>query len=328
MKVFVTGGTGFIGSHTVKRLVKDGHHVTCLVRKTSDTRKLEELGVNLAHGDVTDRESVAQGMHGRDWVVHLAAAFSYWAPDNTIYHKVNVDGQRNVMEIALEQGVSRVVDVSTIGIWGNTPVKPITETTPFGQKRSSRYFETKYQGYLLTWELHQTRSLPLVSVFPVAVAGVGDRKGFRGTIQDLIAGYPGYAFPNAHLPTVHVQDVVEMIARVLYSSDLLGEKYIVGKYNPNLKEIFDMICDAACIPHLSKILPNSLILTTAYVSTQISNLTKRPPYLEYESIKLLTDDFVVDGSKAERDLGIVYTPIYQAFEEQIAEIRESTAVIQ
>jgi dihydroflavonol-4-reductase len=145
MKVFVTGGTGFIGSHTVNRLVQDGHQVTCLVRKTSDTRHLEKLGVTLAKGDVTDRQSVAQGMQGCDGVVHLAAAYSFWAPDETVYHKVNVDGQRNVMEIALEQDVSRVVDVSTIGIWGNTPIRPITENTPFGEKRSSRYFESKYQ---------------------------------------------------------------------------------------------------------------------------------------------------------------------------------------
>jgi len=321
MKIFVTGGTGFIGSHIVKRLVQDSHEVTCLVRKTSDTHKLEKLGVALAQGDVTNRESVARGMQGCEWVLHLAGAYSLWEPDYRIYHQVNVDGQRNVMEVALDQGISRVVDVSTFGIWGNTPIKPINEVTPFGKKRSGHYFETKYQGHLLTWELYQKRGLPLVTIYPVGVAGVGERTSYRPTIEGLLTGFPGYFFPSAHLPTVHVQDVVEVIARVLYSQGLLGEKYIVGKDNITIKQLLDMICDAACIPHMKQTLPNGFVITTAYVSTQISNLTKKPPYLEYEAIKMLQDDMIVDGSKVERELGIVYTPVYQAFEELVADIK-------
>jgi len=74
---------------------------------------------------------------------------------------------------------------------------------------------------------------------------------------------------------------------------------------------------------LKQTLPNGFVITTAYVSTQISNLTKKPPYLEYEAITMLQDDMIVDGSKAERELGIVYTPVYQAFEELVADIKES-----
>jgi nucleoside-diphosphate-sugar epimerase len=158
-------------------------------------------------------------------------------------------------------------------------------------------------------------------VYPVGVVGAGERISYRETVRGLIAGYPGYVFPNAHLPTVHVKDVVEVIARLLYTPDLLGETYIVGKDNPTIKELFDMMCDAACIPHLKRTLPAGLVLTSAYLSTQISNLTRKPPYMEYEAVKLLQDDMLADGSKAERELGIVYTPIYTAFEELVAEIK-------
>ena len=114
MRVFVTGGTGFVGKSTVRRLVEDGHEVHCLVRRSSHTRELEELGCQLAYGDVTDEASVLDGMRGCDWLVHLANIYSFWEPDKSVYRRVNVDGTRNVMEAALEEGVSKVVHVSTL----------------------------------------------------------------------------------------------------------------------------------------------------------------------------------------------------------------------
>ena len=153
MNVFITGGTGFIGSHLVKRLVQEYHHVTCLVQKTSDRRLLQSLGVAMVEGDVTQRESLRLGMQGCEQIVHLAAAFSFWSPDPDVYQRVNVEGQRNLMEVALELGIPRIIEVSTFGIWGNAKDKPTNENSPFGEKRTGRYFQTKYEGHLLAGEL-------------------------------------------------------------------------------------------------------------------------------------------------------------------------------
>jgi len=147
------------------------------------------------------------------------------------------------METALKQGVSRVVDVSTAGIWGNTPVKPIIESTPFGSKRCSQYCETKFLGDQLTRELYEKKGLPLVSVYPVGVACRGDKISYRSAIEGLMQGLPGYVYPNAHMPTVHVQDVAKLISRIINARDLLGEKYLVGNSNPSMRELWDIICD-------------------------------------------------------------------------------------
>ena len=113
MKVFVTGGTGFVGGRAVRRL--------------------RELGCELAHGDVTDKASVLEGMSGCGWAVHLAGLYSLWEPDKGVYRRVNVGGTRNVMEAALEAGVSKVVHVSTHRVWG----KPDPGASPIlGQARS------------------------------------------------------------------------------------------------------------------------------------------------------------------------------------------------
>ncbi len=118
MKIFITGATGFIGTHLVRRLAQTEHKLCCLVRKTSNIHYLKELGVTLITGDVADRDSLLQGMRGCDWVVNLANVYSYWEPDNRVYKKVNVEGTRNVMECALETGISKMVHVSTAGIYG------------------------------------------------------------------------------------------------------------------------------------------------------------------------------------------------------------------
>lgn len=323
MNVFVTGGTGFIGSHVVRRLVQDNHQVTCLVRKTSDRRLLQSLGVAMVEGDITQRESMLSGMQGCDRVVHMAAAFKFWLSDSEIYRRVNVEGQRNVMEVAIELGIPRVIEVSTSGIWGNTPNKPVDESSPFGEKRSGRYFQTKYEGHLLARELHQSRGLPLVTVFPVAVTGVGDDYIFGPMMQMMKAGqYSSHLFPENGMPAVHVRDVAEVIAILLWKDGVVGEKYIVGKENTTNGDLDDMMCHALGLPCLQKTMSGSLALIIAYAMTRIADITKKPPLFEYEGVKLMQDDWQVDGSKVERELGLTYTPVRLAFEELAAWLQE------
>ena len=112
MKTFITGATGCIGSHMVKRLAQSEHELYCLVRKTSHVGELE-LGATLITGDVTDKDSLLEGMRGCDGVINLAAIYSFWEPNKRIYTDVNVEGTRNVMECALETDVSKLVHVST-----------------------------------------------------------------------------------------------------------------------------------------------------------------------------------------------------------------------
>lgn len=166
MKVFITGGTGFIGRHLVRRMAQTKHTMYCLVRKTSDTRELKDLGANIIVGDVTNRASISEGMRGCDWVIHLANVYSLWESDKTIYQKVNVEGTRNVMECALENGVSKVVHVSTVGIYGKPEESPIREETPVAPIRVSDYTQTKYEGDLIAWQLYREKRLPLVVVYP------------------------------------------------------------------------------------------------------------------------------------------------------------------
>ena len=113
MRIFITGGTGYIGGYVVRRLIQKNHELVCLVRSTSNTSELKKLGVKLVTGDVTDKETLSDGMFGCNWVVNLANIYSWWVPDKRIYTKVNIEGTKNVMECVLEAGASKVVHTST-----------------------------------------------------------------------------------------------------------------------------------------------------------------------------------------------------------------------
>ncbi len=153
MKVFITGATGFIGTHLLQRLAQTEHELYCLIRPTSHVHILEELGATLIVGDVTDRKSLHAGMKGCDWVMHLANVYSFWEPNRQIYTEVNIEGTRNVMECALEAEVTKVVHVSTALVYGKPADYPFTEKSPVGPVWFSEYARTKYAGDLIAREL-------------------------------------------------------------------------------------------------------------------------------------------------------------------------------
>lgn len=328
MKTFITGATGFIGTHLVKRLAQTEHELRCLVRKTSDVRGLNELGVALITGDVTDKDSLLEGMKGCGWVVNLANIYTFWEPDKQVYTDVNVGGTRNVMECALETGVSKVVHVSTGGIYGKPEDCPFTEESPVGPVRFSEYFRTKYEGDIIAWELHEKKGLPLVMIYPAAVLGPGDPKTTGEYIQDLIhRRMPARVFEDSILTWVHVRDVAEAIVRALEKEDNLGEKYLLGKHQMSLREVNEMISEISGVPLPKLALPDWMVVANATLLTALANLIKKPPILKMakDKIRTMKEGFVIDGSKAERELGITYTPVRVALEEAIVSYQPGTA---
>jgi dihydroflavonol-4-reductase len=320
MKIFITGGTGFIGSQLLHCLAGSGHQLVCLARKTSDIRPLQEAGATIVYGDLSDKESLRQGMQGCDWLVHLAACYTLWQVDRHVYHSANIEGLRNTMEAALEAQIKKVVMVSSIVTYGDAQW-PITEDSQPGAGCASEYAQTKRAGDEVAWQLYRDKNLPLVMIYPSCVLGAHDPKSSGRYIQNLVhRRMPAQILINRPFSFVYVKDVCSAIFRALEKDSNIGEKYIVTGASMTWGELNQQICDVgnASVPKLR--LPTPMVFLSARMLTALSSLTKKAPWLDLsiDQVSIMHQGFVSDGSKTERELGMQYTPIRQALADAVA----------
>jgi dihydroflavonol-4-reductase len=285
---------------------------------------LKDHGVQFAKGDVTDKQSLIEGMSGCDAVINLANLYSLWEPDNSLYTKINVGGTRNVMEAALQAKIQKVLHVSSIAAWGRTPDAPFNEASPVGE-HPNEYARTKYEGDKVAWDLFAKEGLPLVMIYPCAVMGAGDPKTTGNLIKLLInRKMPIRGLESAVLTFVHVNNVAEAIVRALDKDDNIGEKYIVGKEQRTIGELNQWVSEISGVPLPFLSIPNFLVKVNAFFLTAVANLIKRPPLwgLSTDMVRNSLTPLKADGSKAERELGISYIPVRQAIEECIASFQQ------
>jgi dihydroflavonol-4-reductase len=228
------------------------------------------------------------------------------------------------MECALEAGVSKVVHVSTVAIYGKPSERPFNETSVAGPVRFSEYAQTKYEGDLIAWSLHEDKGLPLVMVYPGGVLGPGDPKATGQYIQNLIdRRMPATVFDDVPFPWVHVRDVAEVIAGAAEKAGNTGEKYLAVGDNLTFGQVNKMIGEISgvALPRLR--MPDSIAVANAGLLTLLADITKKPPLwgMAIDQIRTMKWGATVDGSKAERELGITYTPIRVALEAAIASYR-------
>ncbi|MBE0697537.1 MAG: NAD-dependent epimerase/dehydratase family protein [Anaerolineaceae bacterium] len=321
MKVFLTGATGFIGAHLVRRLVREGHEVCCLVRESSRTVELEKLGVKLVVGDVNDRLALQNGMQGCDWLFHLANLYSMWEPEKLRFRRVNVEGTRSVLEMAVETGVKKVVYVSTAAVFGKPLMIPFDEDSSPGKVLFSEYARTKAAGNEIAWDLYHSQGLPLVVLYPGIVLGAGDDKASGQYIQDIICRrVPSTIFHQSRSNYVYVGDVVEALLRAAEMPGTVGQKYLIGGYGLTGQAFAQMISQVSGVALPLFHFPDFIVIAAAYFLTALSSLIRSSPWwgLSVDAARTLENGFDFDGSKAVRSLGICYTPPEHALREAVA----------
>jgi nucleoside-diphosphate-sugar epimerase len=315
MKIFITGGTGFIGRYTVELLSKTNHQLVLLTRKSSNTSFLNEINnenITTTAGDLTDEESLLNGMKSCDAVINIAALYSFWEPDKKRYSGINIKGTQNVMECALKSGVKKIVHISTAGVFGKPSEEPFNEESAAGPVQFSEYFRTKYEGDRIAWDLYKNKGLPLVVIYPVCVLGPGDPNASANYVQNLInRRLPATVFKNKVFSFVCVKDVAQAIVSALEKENNFGEKYLVGNTRLKWKEINKLINGMSGVPLPKLNLPDVITMMNAYLLTGLANIIKRPPLwdMSVDQMKVMKAGFNVDGTKAERKLGIKYTSI-------------------
>ena len=319
MKILITGATGFIGSHLLQHLIDSPHERICLVRNCEKARQVEALGCKGVVGDVTDFNVLKRVMQDCDQVFHLANVYSMWLPDNYEFDRVNILGTQNVMEAALQCGVKRVVYLSTVAVFGSPDERPFHEKSIPGTELFSAYARSKAKGDNIAWRFAE-RGVPMVVLYPGIVLGAGDKKPSGQYILDLIRRRtPSTIFHQSEATYVYVRDVVQAILAASQQPDAAGKKYLIGKEVLNGEQYADLICTVAGVRRPPFRFPDWMVMTAAYLLTGLSSVIGRAPWwgLSIDAAWTLKKGFVFDGSLAERELGLTYTPIQYALQEAV-----------
>lgn len=229
MKVFLTGGTGFIGGAVARGLRERGDDVVALVRTPAKAEELQRLGATLVPGDLTDVDAMEQGMQGVDAVIHGAAVYEVGIPakQRPAMEDANVRGTERVLGTALRLQVPRVLYISTVAVFGNTRGQVVDEDGPLGTGETSFYEKTKVDAHRIAKRL-QEQGLPLIIIQPGGVYGPGDHSQVGNVIRQLVAGkLPAKAFTSMGINFVHRDDVVQGVLLAL-DKGRVGNAYILG----------------------------------------------------------------------------------------------------
>ncbi|SNB46521.1 hopanoid-associated sugar epimerase [Geobacter sp. DSM 9736] len=322
MKTFVTGATGFIGATLVRELLKDGHEVRVLARPGSDRRNLQGLDVETWEGDLRDLPSLKNGLTGCRLLFHAAADYRLWTRNPSEMYDSNVTGTRNILEAALECGVSRVVYTSSVGTLGNPgDGTPGTEDTPVsladmvGHYKKSKFLAEREALKFLN------RGLPLVIVNPSTPVGPYDIKPTptgKIIVDFLKRKMPAYL--DTGLNIIDVQDCAR--GHILAAAKgRIGEKYILGNRNLTLREIFVTLEALTGLPAPRVRLPYTPILLAAYLNEGFSRCTGCEPMIPVAGVRMAGKFMFFDSAKAMNELGLPQRPVEEALDRAVTWFR-------
>jgi dihydroflavonol-4-reductase len=316
-RALVTGATGFLGASVARVLLERGREVRLLVRPTSDRSNIEALDVEVHVGDLRDADAVSAAVSRCGEVYHVGAEYRLWSEHATPMYESNVRGTANVMEACLEHDVERVVYTSTVGTIGLGAVGPsgaCDERSPMAPGQICGHYKRSKVEAEETALAYVSQGLPLVVVNPSAPMGPWDRKPTPTgqIIVDFMRGrMPAYV--DTGLNVIHAHDVA--IGHVLAAErGRVGERYILGNRNMKLAEILGMLANLTGRPAPKIRIPHSVAWLAAIVSTTIADrITRRPPAVAIEAVRMAKYQMFFSAEKAVAELGLPQTGVEKAF---------------
>jgi dihydroflavonol-4-reductase len=308
VKVFVTGGTGFIGGEVVRQLRARGDEVLCLLRSPGKAGKLRELGCELVSGDLGDPEALRAGMEGCDGLIHAAAMYEVGIPakQRPAMYEANVRGTERVLEAAQAAKVGKVVYVSTVGIFGNTQGKVVDESYEHpGKEFTSYYEETKLEGHRIAKRMAED-GLPAVIVQPGGVYGPGDTSQIADLLSEFFAGRLFLLpFPDLGICLSHVEDIAAGILLAL-DKGKLGETYVISGPATTMREAIETVADLSGRKAPRRAMPTAVLKALTPIGPLVGKLAGQPPNLRELISSADGVTFWASYEKAGRELG--YAP--------------------
>lgn len=322
--ILVTGGTGFLGSYLIRLLIQNGYKVRALKRPSSPMELLPETAgkVEWAEGDVTDIVSLEDAFSGVTHVMHCAAISSFHPRDAERLVRTNIHGTTNVVNIALETGVQKMIHVSSIAAFGRSKERPrMDETARWVQSSgNTRYAMSKYLSEQEVWRAH-AEGLPVAIVNPSVILGSGFWDA--GSPRFFAQIDHGLKFcPTGHSGFVDVRDVARFML-LLLESDISGERFILNADNIPFRELFERIAGELGVSAPSiKVTP--LLAELAWrVEWLKEKLLGVEPVVTKESARSSVSSYEYDNAKSRSVFGFQYRPLAETIRETAKQYLEA-----
>jgi dihydroflavonol-4-reductase len=314
MKVFLTGSTGFVGSHVARAYAAEGAELRLLTRTTSKLTAIEGLSAEIIVGDLREPEGLRTALRGCDALVHVAADYRLWVRDPKEMYAANVGGTRELLRIAREEGVAKVVYTSSVATMGfKADGTIVDEATPISlAEMIGAYKRSKFMAEQEAIAAARVGQHVMI-LNPTTPIGPGDAKPTptgRIVVDFLNRKFPAYVDTGLNL--VDVSEVARMHV-VALDNGTPGERYILGGENLTLKQILDRMSAITGLPSPGMKVPHAVAMTFAVFDQTITGKIRgKEPRATVEAVRMGRKYMFASSAKAERELGFRLLPIYAA----------------
>jgi dihydroflavonol-4-reductase len=314
MKIFLTGATGFVGNHVARALAAEGAELRMLVRKTSNLSLLEGIDGETEVGDLSDPASFASALSGCEALVHVAADYRLWIPDPASMYKANVDGTRELLRVAREQQVRRVVYTSSVATMHfRTDGIVVNEDTPValadmvGHYKRSKFMAER-EAIAAAEDGQQVMILNPTT--PIGPRDVKPTPTGRIFVDFLNGRFPAYMDTGLNL--VDVAEVARAHVLAL-TKGTPGRRYILGGENLTLKQILDKMAAITGLSSPTLKIPFAVAATYAFFEELITGKIRgKEPRATLEEVRMGRKKMFASSARAQQELGFRIAPVYPA----------------
>ena len=320
MNIFITGSTGYVGNNLANKLADDGNIIHALCRNTN-ADVLQHPNIKVFKGDITHISSLREAMQGCEQVYHLAAYARVWSKDPFAFYKLNVEGSKNVFDVARENGINKIVFTSTGGTLGPSGTRPVKEDDERIGEPFTEYEATKTSAENLAKEYCNKYDMHIVIVNPPRIYGPGiitESNAVTRLVKLYIAGkwkiMPGDGKRTGSY--VYIDDVVNGHILAMQKGRA-GERYSLGGVNASYIEFFDLLAQITGIKSKLFKLPVWAMMSAGKVLELYTKLTGTPPLLTPPWIRKYYYDWSIDSSKAQQELGYSFITLEQGLQKTV-----------
>ncbi|ORV10766.1 NAD-dependent epimerase/dehydratase family protein [Mycobacterium celatum] len=311
----VIGANGFLGSHVTRQLVAGGADVRVMVRANANTRSIDDLAVTGFHGDVFDTATLREAMDGCDDVYYCVVDTRAWLRDPAPLFHTNVEGVRNVLDVAKDADLRRFVFTSTYATVGRRRGHVATEDDPV-TGRVTPYVQSRVQAENLVLQYGAQHGLPAVAMCVSTTYGSGDwgRTPHGAFIAGAVFGKLPFLMDGIQLEVVGVDDAARALI-LAAERGRNGERYLISEKMMPLKEVVRIAADEAGVAAPRRSISVPMLYALGAIGSLRARLTGKDAELSLASVRMMRAEAEVDHSKAVRELGWEPRPVEESIRE-------------